>query len=225
MRAAAVHVLTATGACLALLAILAAADGNWQLMFAWLGLALFVDGIDGPLARRYGTKEHLARWSGDDLDNIVDYLTYAFVPAFALAMSDLLPGGTALIAGFAILLSSLFHFSDSKSKTKSNEFVGFPAVWNVVALFLFAFGLPPWANLTIVLILAVLTFVPTPYVHPVRSERLRLISIAVTLLWLVAAAASLLHDFPSPLWIKILLLGTGLYFAIAGFFTARAAND
>ncbi|ODA68628.1 Phosphatidylcholine synthase [Methyloligella halotolerans] len=222
LRAAAVHILTASGACLALLALLAATQGQWQTMFIWLGAALVVDGIDGPLARRFGTKEHLARWSGDDLDNIVDYLTYVLVPAFALAMSDLLPAGTGLAAAFAILLSSLFHFSDTESKAASNEFVGFPAVWNVVALYLFAFGLAPVANLVIVVVLVVLTFVPTPYVHPFRSTRLRRISIAITALWMCAAAASLAFPFPSPGWLQGLLLAAGIYFAVAGFLTHRS---
>jgi phosphatidylcholine synthase len=224
LRAAAVHVLTATGACIAFLALLAAISGDWQWMFAWLGLALAVDGIDGPLARRYGTKEHLARWSGDDLDNIVDYLTYVFVPVVALVTSGVLPQGAALAAGFIILLSSLFHFSDTSSKTASNEFVGFPAIWNVVALYLFAFGLPPSINLVVVLVLAALTFVPTPYVHPFRSRPMRRISLAVTVLWLIAASASLLHAFPSPFWVQILLAVTGFYFALAGFLTARHAS-
>ncbi len=224
LRAAAVHVLTASGACLAFLALLAAFDGDWQWMFFWLGLALGVDGIDGPLARRYGTKQHLARWSGDDLDNIVDYLTYVFIPVVALVTSGLLPEHMALAAGFVILLSSLFHFSDTESKAASNEFVGFPAIWNVVALYLFVFGLPPLANLVIVLILAALTFVPTPYVHPFRSEPLRRVSLAITLIWLLAAGASLLEAFPSPLWVQIALALTGLYFALAGVVTARMAR-
>ncbi|XSG82601.1 MAG: CDP-alcohol phosphatidyltransferase family protein [Methyloligella sp. ZOD6] len=225
VRAAAVHVLTAAGACLALLAMLAAYEGAWQMMFLWLGLALAVDGIDGPLARRFRTKQILPRWSGEQLDLIVDYLTYVFVPAFALLRSGLLPEGSGLAAGFAILLSSLFHFSDTRSKTASNEFVGFPAVWNIVALYLFVLGLPAGVNLAIVLVFAVLTFVPTPYVHPFRSQRLRFLTIAVTLLWLAGAGISLLFPFPSPLWIKLPLGIAGFYFAIAGFLTHRRTED
>ncbi len=145
-----VHVLTASGAALALMALLAAADGNWQQMFIWLGLALIVDGIDGPLARAAQVDQVLPRFSGVRLDLIVDYLTYVAVPAFALSRAELLPEAFRLPAAIAILLSSLFHVADRESKTEDGYFVGFPAIWNVVCLYLFAFMPPPcrgtWAS-------------------------------------------------------------------------------
>ena len=141
------HVLTATGAAFALLALIDAAHGEWQRMFVWLGVALFVDTIDGPLARRVRVTEVLPRWSGERLDLIVDYLTYVGVPAFALAESDLLPAPFRVAAAIAILLSSLFHMADLGSKTGAGYFVGFPAIWNVVLLYLFAFTPPPVVSL------------------------------------------------------------------------------
>ncbi len=91
LLAALVHVLTSAGAGLALLALLAAARADWQAMFLWLGVALIVDAIDGPLARRIKVQTILPRWSGERLDLIIDYLTYVAVPAFALCRSELLP--------------------------------------------------------------------------------------------------------------------------------------
>src|SRR5262245_59832073 len=91
LSAAAIQVLTATGAAFALLALVAAAHADWQWMFIWLGVALIVDTIDGPLARHVGVVKVLPRFSGERLDLIVDFLTYVVVPAFALSQSDLLP--------------------------------------------------------------------------------------------------------------------------------------
>ncbi|MBO6508452.1 MAG: phosphatidylcholine synthase, partial [Roseibium sp.] len=85
-----IHMLTASGAPIALVALLAGAQGNWAGMFAWLGLAFFIDGIDGPLARRYNIAERLPRWSGASLDFVIDYATYVFLPAFALSWSLML---------------------------------------------------------------------------------------------------------------------------------------
>ena len=138
LSAAAIHLLTATGAAFALLALIAASRGDWQWMFVWLGVALIVDTVDGPLARRVGVTRVLPRFSGERLDLIVDFLTYVAVPAFALSQSDLLPEAFRLPAGIAVILSSLFHMADQESKTKDGYFVGFPAIWNVVCLYLFA---------------------------------------------------------------------------------------
>lgn len=210
LSAAAIHFLTATGAALALLALIAASRGDWQLMFIWLGVALIVDTIDGPLARHVGVTRVLPRWSGKRLDLIVDFLTYTAVPAFALSQADLLPEAYRLPAGIAVIMSSLFHMADQDSKTKDGYFVGFPVIWNVVCLYLFAFMPPPFVSLAIVMVLVVLTFVPILCLHPFRVARLRSFSVAVTGLWLVAAIGSVANPFPSPLWVKALLAATAL---------------
>jgi len=206
--AAAIHLLTATGAAFALLALIAAARGDWQWMFIWLGVALIVDTIDGPLARRVGVTRVLPRFSGERLDLIVDFLTYTAVPAFALSQTDLLPEAYRLPAGIAIMLSSLFHMADQDSKTKEGYFIGFPAIWNVVCLYLFAFMPPPFVSLAIVTFFVVLTFVPILCVHPFRVAGLRGFSVAITGLWTVAAIGAVANPFPSPLWVRILLIAT-----------------
>ena len=143
LRAASIHILTAIGAVLALLALRAAHQADWQMMFVWLGIALIVDAVDGPLARLFDVKAVLPRFSGERLDLIVDYLTYVAIPAFVLTETDLLPEAFRLPAAIAILLSGLFHVSDIHSKTEEGFFVGFPAIWNIVLLYLFVLGLPP----------------------------------------------------------------------------------
>jgi phosphatidylcholine synthase len=220
LRAGLVHVLTATGAAFALLALIDAAHGEWQGMFVWLGVALFVDTIDGPLARRARVTEVLPRWSGERLDLIVDYLTYVGVPAFAVAESDLLPAPFRVAAAIAILLSSLFHMADLGSKTGAGYFVGFPAIWNVVLLYLFAFSPPPVVSLLIVGFFVGLTFVPILAVHPFRVAELRLVTLPATVLWVVAAVGAVANPFPSPPWVKILLALSAATLTAVGFFRA-----
>ena len=138
MRALAfsVHVLTACGAALALLALLAASHGDWPLMFLWLGVALVVDAIDGPLARGVEGRRGLPRWSGETLDLVVDYTTYVFVPAYAVAAGGLMPDALAIPPAAAIAITGTLYFADREMKTADNFFRGFPAVWNLVVFYL-----------------------------------------------------------------------------------------
>ena len=216
IRAASVHILTAIGAVLALFALTAAYSADWQAMFLWLGLALIVDAVDGPLARLFDVKGVLPRFSGERLDLIVDYLTYVAVPAFALIEAQLLPEWARIPAAIAILLSSLFHCSDIGSKTDEGYFVGFPAIWNIVLLYLFALGLQPYWALAVVAGLVLLTFVPILYVHPFRVVHLRILTVIVALVWGAVAAIAVASPFPSTLWVKIALLATAAYFIAVG---------
>jgi phosphatidylcholine synthase len=132
-----VHVLTASGAALALLALYAAVHGRWSEMFAWLALALVVDAVDGPLARYFRVAETLPRWSGDTLDLVVDFLTYVFVPAYAIAAGGLLGFPLDRAAGIVIVVTGGLYFADRRMKTHDNYFRGFPALWNCAAFYLF----------------------------------------------------------------------------------------
>jgi len=216
LSAASVHVLTASGAVLALLALRAVHQGDWQMMFVWLGAALIVDAVDGPLARLLSVKTVLPRFSGERLDLIVDYLTYVAVPAYALTEAPVLPEAARLPAAGAILLSSLFHVAALNSKTDEGYFVGFPAIWNIVLLYLFAIGLAPVAALAVVAAFVVLTFVPILAVHPFRVARLRWLTCLIAAIWAAAAAAAIANPFPSPLWVKALLILTAIYLASVG---------
>jgi phosphatidylcholine synthase len=216
LSAASVHVLTAIGAVLALLALRAAHAADWQMMFVWLGLALVVDAIDGPLARLFDVESVLPRFSGERLDLIVDYLTYVAIPAFVLTETDLLPELARLPAAIAILLSGLFHVSDVHSKTAEGYFVGFPAIWNIVLLYLFVLGLSSPIALAVVVGLVVLTFVPILCVHPFRVVRLRVVTALVTIAWAAAACVAVANPFPSAPWVQIVLLAAAAYFAAVG---------
>ena len=224
-RAAAlsVHVFTALGAGLGLLALLAAVEKRWAVMFGWLALALVVDGIDGALARRFDVRNLAPRWSGDTLDLVVDILTWVFVPAYAIVAAGLLPSLLSVPLGIAIVVTSAIYFSDSEMKTTGHYFQGFPGAWNVVAFFLLLLRPNPWVNAAIVAGLCVLTFVKLPFVHPFRVERGRVITILLLAIGGALAMIALLYDLDPGPYVTVSLCAIGLYFLGAGLF-GRAKN-
>ena len=215
-RAFAVHLLTASGAAFAFFALILAAKREWAAMFLMLGIALVVDGIDGPLARRLKVAETLPRWSGDTLDLVVDFLCYVFVPAYAIAASGYLPSGLAIPCGALVTITGALYFSDRNMKTGDNHFRGFPAVWNAAAFYLFLLQPAPWIAVAMVAILAALTFVPIHFVHPLRVRRLRALNIALLAVWSVLALAAIGRDLDPGFWVTTGLCTIAVYFFAAG---------
>jgi phosphatidylcholine synthase len=218
-----VHVLTASGAALAFLALHAAIRGRWSEMFAWLGLALVVDAADGPLARHFKVPERLPRWSGETLDLVVDFLTYVFVPAYAIAASGLLASPLDIAAAIVIVVTGGLYFADRRMKTHDNYFRGFPALWNCAAFYLLLLRPGPWFTAAAVALLAVLTFVPFPFVHPVRVKRLRRFNLLLLAVWAVLGLVALARDLAPGPWVTGGLCAIGLYVLAAGIFR-RADN-
>jgi phosphatidylcholine synthase len=212
----AVHVFTASGAALGLLALLAAVKLNWTLTFCFLGAALFVDGVDGTIARRLKVAERLPRWSGDTLDLVVDFVTYVFVPAYLVAIGGLLPPLAALPLAALICVVGALYFADRRMKTGDNYFRGFPAVWNAPVFYLFLLRPDPWISAAVIIALAILTFVPFPFVHPFRVRRLRAFSALLIVAWAALAAVALIHDMVPPAWVTVALCAIAVYFLGAG---------
>jgi phosphatidylcholine synthase len=216
-----VHILTACGAALALLALIAAARGDWPPMFIALGLALIVDAIDGPLARWLDVAHTLPRWSGGTLDLIVDFLTYVFVPAYAIAASGLLPATLAVPAGAAIVISGALYLADQEMKTSDNYFRGFPAVWNLVAFYLLLLQPAPEIALAAVALFVVLTFMPLRFVHPFRVTWARPVSIGLLVLWAILALIAVGDELKPDLWVTASLCAIGVYFLGLGWLPWR----
>ena len=216
MRAVIVHLFTATGAVFAMLAMLAAVQGEWDLMFLWLVIAFFVDGIDGPLARKYDVKTNAPEFDGVLLDLIIDYLTYVFIPAFALFSSGLMAGWTGWVAIIVITFASALYFADTRMKTKDNSFSGFPGCWNMVVIVVFALKPNFWLILVLVTLLAVAMFLPWKFIHPVRTERWRMISLPMALAWTFFAGWAAWVDFDPQSWAHWGLVATSLYLLFAG---------
>lgn len=215
-RALAVHLLTATGAVFAMLAMLAAVQAKWDLMFLWLVVAFAVDGIDGPLARKYDVKQYAPQFDGVLLDLIIDYLTYVFIPAFALFASGLLPGWTGWFAIIMITFTSAMYFADTRMKTKDNSFSGFPGCWNMLIIVIFAIEPNFWISMALITALAIAMFLPLKFIHPVRTERWRTMSLPIALAWTFFAGWAAWVDFHPESWAHWGLVLTSVYLLFAG---------
>jgi phosphatidylcholine synthase len=213
------------GAALGFAALVAATRGEWALMFQCLGVALFVDGVDGTIARRLNVAELLPRWSGDVLDLVVDFVTYVFVPAYAITMSGLLPGMLSVPAGIAVVVTGALYFADRNMKTPDNYFRGFPTLWNAVAFYLFLLKPQPWLAAAVVAALAVLTFVPFKFVHPFRVVRLRGFNIAAVLAWAGLASVAVLSDLEPGPWVTGALVAVAVYVVTVGLTDGLKADD
>jgi phosphatidylcholine synthase len=207
----ALHAYTASGTVLALLIVIAAIEGD-AVRALWLGLAaLIIDGTDGMMARRLRVKETIPWFDGARLDDIVDYLTYAFAPIVLLWTGDYLPAGTfgAVLAALPLLASS-YQFCRVDAKTEDHFFLGFPSYWNVVAFYVVVLGLSPTATGAILLICSVLVFIPVKYVYPSRTKTFRSMNLIATAVWL-AAYAVLLVQMPDP---QVIVLAISLAYLV-----------
>lgn len=220
-----VHLFSASGGVLALLALLAVLRHDWTEAMLWLFAALVVDGIDGTFARAARVREVVPRIDGDALDLVIDYLNYVFVPTFFLLEAGLLSAPLALPLAGLIQIASLYIFARRDMKTADGYFKGFPALWNLVALYLFAAGLGPTATAVVVIALVALTFAPVHVVHPFRVRDFGPVLPILSAVWGVATLALLLVAHGTglrPLLLAIstasalLLVGMGLWRSVRG---------
>jgi phosphatidylcholine synthase len=190
-----VHAFTASGVVLAMLALLAVEQQRWVLALALLALSGIVDGVDGTLARRARVKERLPRIDGDTLDLVIDYLTYVFVPSLFIWRAELVPPGLAPWLAAAILVSSLYVFARTDMKTDDGYFRGFPALWSVVAFYLFVLQPGAVVGAAVVVLLVAMTFAPIHFVHPFRVRDYGAWLPAVAIVWIAATCALLWPDW------------------------------
>jgi phosphatidylcholine synthase len=206
-----VHILTALGAAVALGAMLEAVREHWAAMFGWLGAALVIDAIDGPLARRLDVARLQPDWSGDTLDLVVDFLTYVFVPAYAICASRLLLPIAAPLLGAGIVVTSALYFADRRMKTADNHFRGFPALWNAAAFYLFLLQPSPLIASLGIAALIVLTFVPFNVIHPFRVTRLRPLTLTLIAIWMALAVYVVAVDFAVTSIVTVILCCIAVY--------------
>jgi phosphatidylcholine synthase len=210
MLAWAVHAYTASGALAGFAMTLAVLHRNFRGAFLLMVLATVIDASDGVLARLARVKEATPGFDGARLDDIVDYLTFVFVPALLVYEAGLLPGTWGIVVAAAMLLSSAYGFSATDAKTADYFFTGFPSYWNIVALYLYAAQLSPAANAAILLVLSALVFVRIGYVYPTRTPVLRRLTIALSLAWGLMIIAIILM-LPR---VSTALLATSLVFPV-----------
>lgn len=203
-----VHLLTASGAVIAFIALGCVHEGRVGDAFRWLAVAMFVDCIDGTLARAVGVKIVLPWFDGTKLDDVVDYLTYVLVPVVLLSHAGLLPAGpVGLACAAAALLASAYGFCRTDAKTTDHYFRGFPSYWNVFAFYAFALGISPTATAIWTVSLAVLVFAPLKFLYPSRAPRFKTVSIALGAVWVVVTLPALWMAPDAPpvlLWASLL---------------------
>jgi phosphatidylcholine synthase len=208
------------------MALLEAVREHWAAMFAWLGAALIIDALDGPIARRLDVARLQPDWSGEVLDLVVDFVTYVFVPAYAITASGLLLPLAAPLLGAGIAVTGALYFADRRMKTSDNHFRGFPALWNAVAFYLFLLQLSPALSSLLVTVLIVLTFVPFNVIHPVRVARLRGLTLSLIGVWAVLAVVALVYDFnvATPVTIALCVIAVYVVASDAAIRLMRSAS-
>jgi phosphatidylcholine synthase len=218
VRAWSVHAFTGLGAVFGLLALLAIARGEWRIAFLWMAATVAIDAVDGGLARWAVVGRVLPGFDGALLDNLVDYLNYAVVPAFFLALGPFLPAPYATLGGAAILLASAYQFGRVDAKTEDHFFTGFPSYWNIVVFYLLFLDAGPLLTGVTIGVLTVLAFVPFRYVYPSRTPAFRSLTISLTCAWGAACLAALAlyptrHALPT--WTSLLYVPYYILISVA----------
>jgi len=220
-RAWLVHAYTAAGLIAAFAALQAVLNGEPQIVFLWLGAALFIDATDGPFARRWEVTRWTPSFSGRKLDDIVDYINYTLIPILFAYQFGLVAGpGTAVLP--VVLMASAYGFCQEDSKTADGYFTGFPSYWNVVIFYLYLLGAGSWVAASVLGIFAGLVFVPVKYLTW-KSPVLPKLTLVLSLIWGVTLAVLLVWFKAAPqglVWISLLYplyhLGTSFYLSISG---------
>jgi len=208
----AVHLFTASGIIVALLALNAAIDRNFPACFAWLGAALFIDGIDGTLARAAGVREIAGAIDGVVLDLVVDFMTYVVTPVVAIWRSDLIPSPYGFWLGVLVAFASALYFSDTRMKTGDYWFRGFPAIWNVAAMYFFVFRPPAIVTAALMILGSAAMFAPIVFVHPLRVKKLRSLTIAASVAFFLCSAAAIWQGLDASLAVKLGFGAIAVYF-------------
>lgn len=212
-----IHILTSTGAFLAFLSLVAAAENRFTAAFFWLGMALAVDGVDGPLARKLEVKKWWPHWSGDMIDSVIDYVTFCMIPAFILYQSGLMGQNLSFLAAAIIVCTSAIYYADTRMKTVDNGFKGFPVCWNMLVFTVFIVSPSELLSFVVVVIAAVLMFVPVIFVHPVRVKVWRIPTLVVFAIWSLGGLIALIYNLDAPAWVDVLIVASSLYLFCIGF--------
>ena len=215
------HLYTASGLLLAFLATIAVFERNYRWAFFWLALQIIVDATDGVFARAVRVSEKIPWFNGAKLDDIVDYLTYVFVPALIVWRGELVPSMWRLFVPTAILIASGYGFNRDDAKTEDHFFTGFPSYWNIVVFYLLAAGWSMVVNGTLLLAFAVLVFVPVRFIYPSRTPAWRVPTNVLGALWGIAMLV-MIWQYPTvsrPLFLASFIFP--VYYAVLSIAASR----
>ncbi|NJC25423.1 CDP-alcohol phosphatidyltransferase family protein [Neolewinella antarctica] len=212
-----VHIFTASGLLAGFMGLLAAVDGDYRMAMFWMLATLVIDGVDGTFARMANVQEVLPDVSGKQIDYVIDFFTYAILPAYLFWVAIDMPDTPRLLGSFAMLLSAAIYYGlEGMVSADGKHFVGFPVLWNMV-VYVLIFVTPDLAwplVLGFVVLLAVLHFVPILVPYPSRGGRWWVLTIVNTVAFIVLAAVNVWY-YPEPVaWARWATLVTVVYYTV-----------
>lgn len=217
-----VHLFTASGILAGFMAILAIQVHDWRRAMLWLILALIIDGVDGTLARRFRVVEVLPFMNGKTIDYVVDFATYAIIPAYFFYETALVNESWRLISTFLILMTSAIYYGKEGMVSDDNYFIGFPVLWNIVVFYMvFVFHLPDWANLLVILLFSILHFVPIKFPYPSQQAQWREVTWAMAALFGISMLGVVWIYPEENMILTVISVLSGVYFMGAGFLLKR----
>ena len=216
-----VHVFTATGIMFAFLALLAIVEYRPELALWMLAAAVIVDSLDGTLARRVNVKEHTPFLDGATLDNLIDYITWTFLPLF---WAYLFLDAHLFACIFAAMASSL-GFSRTDAKTDDLFFLGFPSYWNFLILYLYLFDVEPVWSTAIIIFCGILVFIPMKWIYPSRTPYWQRTTMVLSGAYFIMVIYMLIHLESTPLWVTTVSLFFPIYYVIASLYFGHIRSN
>lgn len=222
-----VHLFTASAACIGVFSLDKIYHHEYIFALWLMGVTVFIDAVDGSLARRVGVKEILPKIDGALLDNIVDYLNYVITPCFFLLVKpNMLPAEYVVIIISAITITSAYQFCQDDAKTPDHFFKGFPSYWNIAIFYMYIFDTSGYFNMLILSLLCILVFVPVKYVYPSRLDYLTESKVLKVLMHCCSAVYGvssfcLLYNYPdtNSLWLLLSLSYISMYLFLSFYRT------
>ncbi len=225
MRAWFVHLWTTSGLVFAFLALVAIAENNAARAVAMLAITMFIDGVDGPMARAWDVKRWASTFDGRRADDLIDYITYTFLPVYFAWQFEVITAPWIWVLP-VVLMASLFGFSNDSAKTDDGFFTGFPSYWNGAVVYLFWLGMPIWANALLLLALCLMVFVPIKYISFNQTVQFRSLQRVLLVIWIVVITVMMARNFynPDPVLLYISLLYP-IFYMLASFYLSWATRN
>ncbi|MEI8321777.1 MAG: CDP-alcohol phosphatidyltransferase family protein [Actinomycetes bacterium] len=219
-----IHALTVTGILAGMAALVAVLDKAPTSAVVWLIVALIIDGVDGPIARKWLSESDVPRFDGYILDLVIDYVTCVIVPAaFMWQFGVVSHGNLGKIAVASVIGSSALWFSQTDIETSDHYFRGFPAAWNMIIPTLWLLDAGAGVNIFLTLMLSILTLSNIEFAHTIKVARLRTLNILSMTAWVISLLVMSFQSGEVNIAEKLILLIGPL--AVAGITTDRALNS
>jgi len=189
------------------------------MAMVWLIIALVIDGIDGTFARMFRVKEVLPYMNGQTIDYVIDFATYAIIPAYFFYMAELVPDVWRLPCTSIILLVSALYYGKEGMVSEDMYFIGFPVMWNMVVFYLlFVFKASPIGNVIFVMIFAIMHFLPIKFAYPSQNSRFKVPTLIASAIFILTLLAILYFLPEEHLWLRILAILTMGYYAVLAIY-------